>query len=945
MIKVQDIKVEYRKNPIGIDCERPEISWKIISDQRNTYQTAYRIRISMEKKGLNDLAGDTGKVELSESVNIPVDFIQLMPETRYYISVKVWDNHGNESDFSSESESDAGEVFWETGLMGNTWAAKWISAPWHRDNEKNKEAFRNEFKSNIGTEKAYDMLKRPADMFRKDFSINKKIKCARVYATSLGLYELSINGRKVGDELFTPGWTSYNKRLQYQTYDVTDMLQSGENVIAGLLGVGWYSGNIAWEKAVYNFGTRTALLVQMQITYDDGTKNMIVSDRSWKVDKSPILMSEIYHGEIYDARLEQKGWDSDPDFNASGFSSVDEVENGYDHIVSQENVPTRAIQEIKPIALIKTPEGDTVIDMGQNMTGMLKFKVSGNEGDEVVLKHFEILDKDGNAYFENLRAALQTVRYTLKGKEKAGDKETFVSHFSFYGFRYVKVEKFPGDISLDDFTGIVIHSDMEDTGDFECSNSLINQLQHNIKWGQKGNFLEVPTDCPQRDERLGWTGDAQMFIRTASYLTDHVAFFRKWLKDLKADQAPDGRLPVVVPDVIGEHDFAWVGSAAWGDASIICPWTLYLCFGDKRVLEEQYGSMKAWLEYIHHFGDKEFLWNGDIHFGDWVGLDAKEGSYEGATDKDYIASAFFAYSTGLVAKIAKILGKEQDVKYYDELYSNIKAEFNREFFTPNGRISIDTQTGCIVALMFDLIEGEAKDRTIKRLVKMVKDNNIHLTTGFVGTPYLCHVLSMNGHHDLACELLLKEDYPSWLYQITKGATTIWEHWDGIKPDGSLWSKDMNSFNHYAYGSVGDWMYQWLAGIEADESAPGYKHFFIKPLFGAGLTYVKADYKSVYGNIAVHIVRTEMDRTGEKPECSENNGDRKTKIKISVPANTTADIILPEVGNENDVKESGKNIFIEETGKMAIEGIHKGVFDGEAHSFTLTVGSGEYEFSY
>jgi alpha-L-rhamnosidase len=551
--------------------------------------------------------------------------------------------------------------------------------------------------------------------------------------------------------------------------------------------------------------------------------------------------------------------------------------------------------------------------MGQNMVGWVRFSVEGNRGDQVILKHAEVLDKYGNFYTDNLRSAKQTIEYILKGEAR----EIFEPHFTFQGFRYVKIEKYPKEPDLNDFTGVVIHSDMERIGSFECSEPLINQLQHNILWGQKGNFVEVPTDCPQRDERLGWTGDAQVFIRTACFNMNVASFFSKWLRDLQADQLENGGVPHVVPNVLGKDAHS---SSAWADAAVICPWTIYLCYGDTRILEQQYDSMKAWVEYIRAQGENEYLWNTGFHFGDWLALDAKEDSYVGSTAKDYIATAFYAYSTAILRETAKILGRDEDVNKYSNLHERIIENFQKEFVTLNGRLAVPTQTAHVLALMFDLVKPEDRKRVIDTLVEYIHENKDHLTTGFVGTPYLCLVLSQNGYNDLAYKLVQQKDYPSWLYPITKGATTMWEHWDGIKEDGSFWSADMNSFNHYAYGSIGDWLYRVVAGIDTHSDKTGYKHIIIKPQPGSGLTYAKAAIKSMYGEIK---------------SFWEDEGDTM-KVLICIPSNTTATIVLPYAQSIEGVYEGDKEL-------KDAEGI---LSSKEAEcGIELEIGSGEYCFSY
>ncbi len=851
MISIIKPRCEYKENPLGIDVLSPRISWQLSSEARGILQEAYRIQVS-KNASFDDLAWDSGKVDSAQSLHVEYAGKVLESRTRYFYRIKVWDNKGNESEWCPAA-------CWEMGLLKDTeWKAQWITS----QNTDNPSGL---------TESPY---------LRKDFNAKSGIKSARIYSTALGLYELYINGAIADDTLFAPGWTSYGHRLQYQTYDVTKFLKSGENALGVTLGNGWYKGNLAWVNQKCIYGEKLALLLQLHITYENGEEEVIISDDSWKASTGPILMSEIYHGETYDARLEADGWNN-PGFDDGAWTKTVFLEYTGGGLVAQENVPVKAVEEITPIEIITTPTGETVLDFGQNLVGRICFQASGPAGTEITLQHAEILDKDGNFYTANLRSAKQTVKYIMKGSAR----ETYEPHFTFQGFRYLKVEGYPGELKLSAFRAKVIHSAMEATGSFRCSNDLVNQLQRNILWGQKGNFLDVPTDCPQRDERLGWTGDAQMFIRTACFNMNVAPFFSKWLKDLHADQSEEKGVPFVIPHVLDENAYS---SSAWGDASTICPWTIYTCYGDKRILEVQYESMKQWVEYIERQGEDSLLWNTGFHFGDWLGLDSKADSYIGATPTDFIATAFYAYSSGLLAKTAGILGKHEDEEKYAALHSNVLASFRKEFVTETGRLVSPTQTGHVLALMFDLVEEKHVKRTVDALVKYLEDNKVHLTTGFVGTPYLCHVLSKNGHNEMAYKLLLQTDYPSWLYPVTKGATTIWEHWDGIKEDGSFWSTDMNSFNHYAYGSIGDWMYRVVAGIDAGE--PGYKHILIRPQPGEGLTFAEATHASMYGEI-----KSGWSKAGSTLEFT-----------VDIPANTTAEIVLPAATAEN-ILESGNKL--------------------------------------
>jgi alpha-L-rhamnosidase len=725
-----------------------------------------------------------------------------------------------------------------------------------------------------------------------------------------------LNGEKVGNDELTPGWTSYHHHLLYQTYDLTGLLQSGENVMGAILGAGWFKGDMGFTRHRNYYGDQTALICQLEILYNDGTKKSIHSEQDWKGESSPIIFSEIYDGEIYDARKEMSGWNN-KNYPATSWRPVNIVDYDKKTLTAQGSCKVRQRELLAAKEIIMTPQGERVIDFGQNLSGWVEFRVSGRAGDKVILRHFEVFDAAGNVYLDNLRSAKQRVEYTLKGDSE----EIYHPHFTWQGFRYVKIEEYPGEVALDNFTAIVLHSAMEQTGHFSCSNQDLNQLHHNILWGLKGNFVDVPTDCPQRDERLGWTGDAQIFCRTASYLMQTRNFFAKWLTDLRCDQTPEGGVPHVIPDILDGHcenDRLLSGggthsASAWADAAVINPWTMYLMYGDTRVLENQYDSMKGWIDFMQAHAENN-LWRYRLQFGDWVALDAKEGSYFGATPDDLTCTAYYAWSTLLFAKAAKVLNRRVDHERYLALHHAIVRRFQDEFFTPTGRLAARTQTAHILALYFNLVPDAFRQRTTDTLVELLEEQGGHLVTGFVGTPYFCHALSQNGRAKEAWELLLKDDFPSWLYQVKSGATTIWEHWDGIKPDGSMWSADMNSFNHYAYGAVGEWLYRVVAGIETDEERPGFKHAIIQPLIGGGVSWVKASYHSVYGEICV-----------QWRVVAENVQEKTVRLDVTIPPNATATISLLAA---ESVSETDGADFIHSAGEFAAD-----------------VGSGRYQITY
>jgi alpha-L-rhamnosidase len=846
VLGVKRLRCEYKVDPVGIDVRRPRLSWELESAEKGVMQTSYEVRVarSEQELGTGKLVWNGGKLNSDASAGVEYGGRELASGGIYFWQVRVADNHGHLSAWSKPAK-------WEMGLLQDAdWKAKWITPDLAED----------EAKSN------------PVPLLRREFEVKKKVERARLYATAMGLYEMELNGKRVGDAYFTPGWTAYDFRYQYQTYDVTGMVKSGANCLGAMLGDGWYRSAMTWDKKRNSYGKKLELLAQLVITYADGTQEIVGSDGKWKAATGAVLESDIYDGETYDARLEKNGW-SAAGYDDKEWKGVTVVEGPKAKIVAEAGPEVKEIEEIKPVNVLRTPAGDTVLDMGQNMVGWVRFRVSAPAGTTITLRHAEVLDSKGNLYTTNLREAKEAIRYTAKGN----GTEVYQPHFSFQGFRYVGVSGWPGEVKPEDFTGVVVHSAMERTGTFESSSSLLNQLEHNIIWGQKGNFLDVPTDCPQRDERLGWTGDAQAFAPTASFNFETAGFYEKWLKDLALDQQDDGAVPHVIPNILSratrKGDSA---SAGWADVAVVVPWTVYQAFGDRRVLEEQYPSMKAWVEYMRKEAGEKYIWSSGFTFGDWLAFATTDSDYPGATtDKDFIQTAYFARSTELLAKTAEVLGKKEDAAEYAELEEKIRGAFQKEFVTGNGRLSPNTQTAYALALAFDLLPEAQRAEAAGRLAADVRKFG-HLTTGFLGTPVLCKALSDYGYLDEAYLLLNRKEYPSWLYPVTKGATTIWERWDGIKEDGSFQDAGMNSFNHYAYGAIGEWMYSVVAGIAIDETRPGYKHILIQPRPGGGLTYAKASVESGYG------------RVSSGWELAEG----KMKLTVEVPANTTATVRLP-----------------------------------------------------
>ena len=688
--------------------------------------------------------------------------------------------------------------------------------------------------------------------FRKTFSVGKPIKSARLYATALGLYEARINGQRVGDDVLTPGWTDYNARVQYQTYDVTNLVKRGKNAIGAFIAPGWYAGHVG-GFGMAQFGLMPALLMQLEITYADGTTERIATDRSWKSSLGPLVQADLVMGETYDARRELTGWDS-PGFNDARWKPV-RIKHGVSaKLVAQVDEPVRVTQEIKPVSVSKTKAGASIFDLGQNISGVARIRVSGPAGQRVTIRYAEVLKPDGTLYVDNLRSAKATDVYILKGR----GVETFEPTFTVHGFRYVEVSGSRGPV---DVVGCVVNTAAPVTLSFSTDVPLLNRLQSNIAWGQRDNSVSVPTDTPARDERLGWTGDIAAFSGTAVYNMNVARFLGNWLTDLRATQTAEGEYAAVAP--IGETMGVDKAAPGWGDAGVIVPWALYRQYGDRQVLESNFDAMARWVAFLQK-NSSAFL-RPALGYGDWLNVHDE-------TPKDLIATAYFAHSTAIVAKAARVLGK--DATPYDKLFGQIRAAFDKAYLLKNGRLAGDTQTAYALALTMDLLPEGVRAAAANRLAELVKADGWHLSTGFLGTPALLGALSENGHADVAYRLLLQTSYPSWGYEIGKGATTIWERWDGIRPDGTFQNPAMNSFNHAALGSVGQWMYQNVAGIRPENA--GFERIVIKPLPAPQIHTVEAQYQSVYGPISSNWSQ---------------QGGRFT-LGVTIPVNTRAEVWVP-----------------------------------------------------
>ncbi|MEV0740052.1 alpha-L-rhamnosidase [Streptomyces sp. NPDC050549] len=996
-LRVTAPTVEYVRHPLGIDAQRPRLSWPLASDRVDMRQSAYQIRVATTASGLSRPdVWDSGKVTSGESALVSYRGPGLKPRTRYHWSVRVWDADGQVSAWSPPS-------WWETGLMDTgQWTADWISAPaglvdapsfeggswiwfaegdpansvpaatrWfrrtarlpdgitaatlaitadnvytvslngvevaHTDLDTDNEDWKRPAVIDVlgrvragdnviavtatnategpagliavlvvrtasGEQKVFTEAswkatdQEPADGWREsgfddgswpavrvaaawgggpwgrvvpvsyavtqlrhEFRLaRRKVARARLYATALGLYESHLNGTRVGLDQLAPGWTDYRTRVQYQTYDVTELLRPGANAIGAYLAPGWYAGNVGMFGPG-QYGQVPALLAQLEVEYADGTSERIASGADWRATAGPIVAADLLNGETYDARKETPGWTSSGFDDTSwlgvrGMGGVGEI--GPDLITAQVDGPVRVERELTPKEITQPRPGVYVLDLGQNMVGSVRLRVSGNAGTTVRLRHAEVLNPDGTVYTTNLRTAAATDTYTLKG---GGKEEIYEPRFTFHGFRYVEVTGFPGTPSARSVTGRVMHTSAPFTLDFETDVPMLNQLHHNITWGQRGNFLSVPTDTPARDERLGWTGDINVFAPTAAYTMESARFLSKWLVDLRDSRTAEGAFTDVAPMVgtIGN------GTAGWGDAGVTVPWSLYQAYGDRQVLADAWPSVQTWLTYLEKNSDR--LLRPDQGYGDWLNV-------EDETPKDVIATAYFAHSADLAARMAGELGT--DTAPYLDLFERIRTAFQNAYVTSEGRIKGDTQTAYVLALSMNLLPDTSRKAAADRLVALIEAREWHLSTGFLGTPRLLPVLTDTGHTDVAYRLLQQRSFPSWGYQIDRGSTTMWERWDSVRPDGSFQDPGMNSFNHYAYGSVGEWMYTNIAGISAGR--PGYREIVIRPRPGGAVTTAQAMFTSVYGPVSTRW----RQRSG------------RFTLTCTVPPNTTAEVWIP-----------------------------------------------------
>jgi len=876
-LRVAVPRCEYLVDPLAVDTLEPRLSWQIESNSRDARQTAYQIIVASSAAVLATNRGDlwdTGKVASNQTIQIAYQGKPLASRLRCFWKVRAWDQNGRASTWSKPAQ-------WAMGLMQSAdWSAKWIG------------------------DKLPSVENLSAATLRREFKLSSRARRAIVYASALGVYELHINGKRVGNDLLAPEFTDYHTRTQYQSYDVTELLKPGANGIGAVLGDGWYAGGIGLARSLIKkprniYGDHPRFIAQLEVELADGKTERVVTDESWKTSREgPIAQSDILDGEVYDARREMPGWDS-AGFDDKAWKTADVASNVRTTLVAQPNEPIRVTQDIKPISVSEPKPGIYVFDMGQNMVGWCRLRVQGAAGTTVTIRHAEMLSDDGTIYTDNLRAAKQTDSYTMRGRVRlrgggiASDGiETFEPHFTYHGFRYVEVTGLKSKPLLDAITGRVFNSAMIETGAFESSDPTLNKLWRNILWTQRGNMLSIPTDCPQRDERLGWMGDIQIFVGTGILNMDMAAFYKKWMRDVRDAQAEDGRFADFSPHPFGK-DKIFTGVPGWGDAGIVVPWRVWQHYGDKRMLAENLESGKRWVEFIRA-NNPNLLWKNKRgnDYGDWLNSDTLiyEGfpNKGGQVPKEIFATMMFAYAADLVSRSARVLGKDDDTAKYKQLFEDIKAAFNKAYVTEDGRIQGDTQAGYAIALHFDLLPQKLRPQAVRYMLEGIERYKGHMSTGFHSTYRMMLELTAAGHNDVAYKLINNHTFPSWGYSIENGATTIWERWDGYVKGRGFQNKGMNSFNHYAIGAVGEWMYRVIVGINHDDAHPAYEHFVIRPYPGGGLKWAKGSYDSIRGKIA----------------SSWSIAAGKLKLDVRIPANTTATVFVPakDAGN---VLESGK----------------------------------------
>ena len=910
MLKIVNLRVENQLEPMALGVEKPVFSWSMVSDRRAARQLAYRVTVAHG----GELIFDSEQVNEDTCLGIEYAGEPLLPLSEYTVRAEIWDNDGQYA---------RAETRFATARFDLPWQAHWVEPEQEpTPRETPSPNFADWTAVQDGPSDTSDF--RPAQYLRQTFAVKTGLKRALAFATAHGVYRLYINGERPDAREFAPEATSYETFLQYQTYDVTDLVTPGENAVGAILADGWWTGRVGMLGLAGQYGDKTALLMELRLEYEDGAVETVVSD-DFKSAAGAIDYSDIFVGERCDARREPRGW-SRAGYNDDAWSPVRVLELGYENLRAQYGAPVLPAQELPAKSILTTPRGDTIVDFGQTLAGRVRLTVDAPEGAEIRLEHFEVLGPDGELFPSQAgRNKDQTDVYVTR----AG-RQTWEPMFTYHGFRYVRVTGWPGAISADMFTAVALTSAMEDTGRFACSDERLNRLQENIRWSQISNTLALPTDCPQR-ERAGWTGDISIFAPTMAFNRDCLPFLTRWLADCRAAQLPGGEIPVVVPYWPGYRMMGQAmqsaTSSGWGDAIITVPWALYNAYGDLRALRDNYEAMRKWMDYVERRAEaglpegheqfdearlarQKYLWNTDFHYGDWLipslckGGNAMEGMLRTGP---VVASAYYAYDTGLMTQIALALEDLDGYRKYATLNQRVTEAFIAEYVGPDGRLAADFQGVYVLCLAFDLVPDELRGQMTAHLTDMIAENGGCLDTGFLSVPFLMDVLVREHRRDEAFKLLFQTRCPSWLYEVEHGATTIWESWDAIGEDGR---PNVTSFNHYAFGCVGDWIYREVAGLNA--AMPGYKRVRFTPGVDSGLDWAEASHTTPYGEASIRW---------------EKRGDGYW-MKVSVPANTEADIFFPSDNYTRD----GRRVSAE-NGVLAI-GMR-----------AISVGSGEYEFEF
>lgn len=838
-------RVEHHREPLGIGESRPRLSWTVTGDGP-WRQTGYDVEISRAAAGTV-----VHSVASGEQVLVPWPGEPLTSRERVAVRVRLHGEDEATTAWSAPTELEAGL------LEPGDWTAVPVGAAWDEDPESDD--------------------RRPS-LVRREFTVGDGLVAARLYATAHGLYEAEFNGRRVGDDTMSPGWTVYPQHLRYYTYDVTDLVRPGANAVGSWLGDGWYRGRLGWNGGFRNlYGSDLSFLAQLELTYADGRVETVATDGSWRAAPSPIIRTGNYDGEDYDARAERPGWSS-PGFDDGGWTPVAVGVRDPATLRAPTGPPVRCTQELRPAAVLTTPSGKRVLDFGQNLVGRVRIRVTGPAGSTVTLRTAEVL-QDGELYTRPLRDARSSDSYTLAGRP---DGEEWEPRFTFHGFRYAEVTGWPGDldaaVAAGDAVARVYHTDLERTGWFECSDPLVNRLHENVVWSMRGNVVDIPTDCPQRDERVGWTGDIQVFGPTASFLYDVSGMLAGWLRDVEREQLPDGTVPWYVPVIPARQRWTPIRpGAAWGDVATFLPWTLYERYGDAGLVADQFESARRWVDLVDRLAGPGHLWDqGDHQLGDWLDPAAPpQDPADARTDRHLVATAYFAASARRVAWLAEVLGREPERAHYAALAGAVRSAFAAAYVLPDGRMTSDAQTAYALGLRFDLIPEPLRAAAGRRLGELVRADCNRIATGFVGTPLVSDALTDAGELDTAYDLLLQRECPSWLYPVTQGATTVWERWDSLLPDGSVNPGSMTSFNHYALGAVADWLHRVVAGLAP--AAPGYRRVRFRPRPGGGLTWARARHHSPYGEVSI-----EWRRSGGE-----------LVVTTSLPVGTTGLLELPD----------------------------------------------------